>query len=118
MQYQPGISNINDYPYQENERHDGTYACRYNSSTSIGATRGYARIPPGNETLLRDVVAAVGPVAFAMNGSPEKFIYYKSGIYDDPDCTPSFHHSAIIYGYGTQNKSGKLIDYWLCKNSW
>jgi len=119
MQYQPGIASDEDYPYQENVKHAGTYPCRYNSSTSIGATRGYARVKADNETLLKDVVAAVGPVAFAFNASLDSFLFYKNGIYDEPDCAPSFHHSAVIVGYGTQRyKSGKSVDYWLCKNSW
>jgi len=35
------------------------------------------------------------------------------------DISKSNAHAAIIYGYGTQRfKSGKVVDYWLCKNSW
>lgn len=43
----------------------------------------------------------------------------RGGIYDDPKCTPGSAHSALIYGYGTARlKTGKVVDYWLCKNSW
>lgn len=43
----------------------------------------------------------------------------RGGIYDDPECTPGNAHSAVIYGYGTARyKSGRTVDYWLCKNSW
>lgn len=77
VQYQPGISDSNNYPYQENEQHSSLYKCRYNGSSSVAAISGYGRILPGNETLLRDVVASVGPVAFAMNGDLDSFVLYK-----------------------------------------
>lgn len=76
IMYQPGIASQESYPYQEDVKHDDVYKCRYNGLSSIGTTTGYARIRPGNETLLRDVVAAVGPVSFAMNPSPESYLYY------------------------------------------
>lgn len=76
IQYQPGIASEDSYPYEERAKHDDIYKCRYTDLTSIGTTTGYARIRPGNETLLRDVVAAVGPVSFAMNSSPESYLYY------------------------------------------
>lgn len=75
-QFQPGIASGESYPYEERVKHDDIYKCRYNRLTSIGATTGYARIRPGNETLLRDVVAAVGPVSFAMNSSPQTYLSY------------------------------------------
>jgi C1A family cysteine protease len=82
-------------------------------------------------------VAAVGPVAFAMNGAQESFLYYRfefevsmafsydiwsfdsTGIYNDPACRPGVGHSALIYGFGTAKlKNGTFVDFWLCKNSW
>lgn len=76
IQYQPGIASESSYPYEEDVQHDYIYKCRYNRQTSIGTTTGYARIRPGNETLLRDVVAAVGPVSFSMNSEPASFLFY------------------------------------------
>jgi hypothetical protein len=73
---QPGIASSESYPYVEDIAHDVTYKCRYNRLTSIGTTTGYARIAPLNETLLKDVVAAVGPVAFAMNGALDSYLFY------------------------------------------
>jgi cathepsin L len=117
IKYQPGIANGSLYPYQEDIKHNEIYSCRYNQTTSIGTTFGYARLfPPGNETFLRDFVASVGPVAFGMNGGLDTFVFYSSGIYDDPNCTPGTSHSAVIVGYGTvRYKSGRTVDYWLCK---
>lgn len=75
IQYQPGIASSESYPYEETFAHATPFKCRYNKSTSIGTTTGYARIKPGNETLLRDVVA-IQPVAFALNGELDSFLFY------------------------------------------
>jgi len=74
IQYQPGIAAEDSYPYEAN---DVSYACRYKSDSSVGSTTGYARILPGNETLLKDVVAAVGPVAFGLNAETNTFLSYR-----------------------------------------
>lgn len=76
IQYAPGIPSMGTYPYQEGVAHKGRYPCRYNRTTSAGTTTGYARIK-SNETILKDVIAAVGPVTFAMNGAQDGFLYYK-----------------------------------------
>lgn len=120
--YAPGIPNSTIYPYQEATQHSGIYPCRYNSDTSQGTTTGYERILPDSnfsEDALKNYIAVEGPVAFAFNANLNTFVFYQSGIYDDPNCTPGSDHSAIIYGYGTAlYSSGKTVDYWLCKNSW
>lgn len=77
IKFQPGLASSESYPYEELVEHTDIYKCRYNASTSIGTTTGYGRIKPGNETLLRDVIASVGPVSFAMNSSPFTFAYYR-----------------------------------------
>lgn len=121
--YAPGIPSSQTYPYQEDVQHTGIYPCRYNYNFSVGTTTGYERILADadfSEDKLKNYIFAEGPVAFALNADPDTFIYYKSGIYDDPDCTnDTIHHSALLYGFGTAKfKSGKTIDYWMAKNSW
>jgi hypothetical protein len=59
VQYQPGLSGSESYPYQEDAVHDGIFKCRYNRETSIGTTTGYGRIRPLDEVTLKNVVAAV-----------------------------------------------------------
>lgn len=81
-----GIQTLDSYPYLEDVPHTNIYRCKYNYTNSVGKIKGHYRLRPKNETLLRDVVAAIGPVAFAFYGSLDSFSYYYDGIYDDPSC--------------------------------
>lgn len=81
-----GIESSETYPYEERLPHDGVSPCRYNASRSIGNVDGYYRIRPRNETFLKEVVAAIGPVAIGFHGTSEAFESYEHGIYDDPQC--------------------------------
>lgn len=112
IKYNNGIDSTEGYPYQAKD----IYRCRYNASATVGTTTGYTRIPKGNETLLRDVVADRGAVAFGMDGSLDSFATYSSGVYYEENCPESMDHSATIVGYGHDNATG--LDYWLVKNSW
>jgi len=74
MMFQPGIASEESYPYHVN----GTPGkCEYNQSTTVGSTTGYARLRPGNETLMKDVVAANGPIAISISLEAETFFFYK-----------------------------------------
>lgn len=110
IQFNNGIASAEDYPYQGND----TYSCRFHAYDVVGTTTGYTRIPQGNETLLMDIVAAVGPVAFGIDASFKSFATYSSGVYFEPNCPQNLGHSAVIIGYGHDNASG--LDYWLAKN--
>ena len=112
IKFNNGISRTENYPYQGND----VFNCRYNETHSIGTTTGYVRIPRGNETLLKNIVAEVGGVAFGMDASMESFGSYSSGVYFEPKCPQNLGHSATIIGYGHDEASG--LDYWLVKNSW
>lgn len=76
IQYRPGIASMISYPYEEYEKHEVPFKCRFNQTMSIGSNEGYARIS-GNETVLRDAVAAFGPVAFVMNANLGSFTFYR-----------------------------------------
>lgn len=116
---QNGIMSEDNYPYADNIPHDDIFPCNFQSNNSVGKIKGYYRLRPRNEIILRDTIAALGPCAFGFNGAIESFMYYKEGIYDDDKCHKGLTHSALIVGYGTQKlENGTLTDYWLCKNSW
>lgn len=76
IQYSPGIPRSIDYPYQELEDHSLPFKCRFNRTLSVGSTKGYGRIRPLNEDLLKDVVAT-RPVAMAFNAAENSFLFYK-----------------------------------------
>lgn len=110
IKFNNGISSSEEYPYQGND----SFSCRFKASSVVGTTTGYTRIPRGNETLLKDIVAAVGPVAFGMDASLASFSSYSTGVYFEPKCPQNLGHSATIIGYGHDDASG--LDYWLVKN--
>jgi len=105
-----GIDTEESYPY---EAVDGT--CRYKSST-VGATcTDYVDVPR-SESALKEAVAKIGPISVAINAGQSSFHNYRSGVYDDPDCSAYLlNHAVLVVGYG-ETSNGE--EYWLVKNSW
>lgn len=105
-----GIEIEETYPYQGNDN----LGCRYNSSNSVGSPSTYVFVSAGNETLLKNVVAEVGPVAVGIDASHESFFSYSKGVYYEPLCSSVYiNHAVLVVGYGT-DPDGE--DYWLIKN--
>lgn len=104
-----GLDTEKSYPYEGKEGQ-----CRFKNST-IGATcKHYIKISSGKEDDLKAAVATVGPISVAIHAN-DKFMSYKSGIYDDPHCKAKhFNHGVLVVGYGSENGN----DYWIVKNSW
>lgn len=107
------------YPYHAHDE-----KCHFNKKT-IGATcSGFVDITSGDETALQQAVATIGPVSIAIDVTEDKFMFYKSGIFVDDECSnqrESLNHGVLVVGYGsnsTDNAGGKSMDYWLVKNSW
>ena len=64
-------------------------------------------------------LATVGPIAVAIDSTHPSFIFYSSGVYDEPACsTTQLAHTIIIVGYGTFNNGTTSRDYYIGKNSW
>ncbi|GFR15900.1 cathepsin L [Trichonephila clavata] len=107
-----GIDTETSYPYVGIQD-----SCFFNEFT-VGATcTGYVDIPEGDEEVLKQAVAKIGPISVAINADSENFHNYRSGIYDEPNCPNSVSaltHAVLVVGYGTENGT----DYWLVKNSW
>lgn len=53
----------------------------------------------GDETLLKLAVASIGPIAIAVDASLSSFQNYKTGVYDDPDCSSTLNHGMLLTGY-------------------
>ncbi|XP_067138723.1 cathepsin L-like [Centruroides vittatus] len=105
-----GIDTERSYPYEAKED-----KCRFKRQ-NIGATcMGFVSLPHGDEEILKQAVATIGPISVEIDGSTWSFQLYKEGIYDDDNCSDEhIDHAVLVVGYGTEN--GK--DYWLVKNSW
>ncbi|KAL7738100.1 hypothetical protein ACLKA6_006447 [Drosophila palustris] len=111
-----GITLANKYPYEQYEME-----CKQNETAgiypreSIVKIRDYARIDPGDEQKMKQVIATLGPLACSMNAGSISFEQYDGGIYEDEECNQDeVNHSVVVVGYGTEN--GR--DYWIIKNSY
>ncbi|KAG9511135.1 hypothetical protein GZH46_00306, partial [Fragariocoptes setiger] len=110
-----GIASEDVYPYEAK-----VGKCRFtNSSHTIMSDYGSIMAPVADEESLKAMVALYGPVAVAIDASPETFRLYSDGIYDDFDqCRNEdehLNHAVLVVGYGSGPK-GK--NYWIVKNSW
>ncbi|XP_024115671.1 cathepsin K [Oryzias melastigma] len=105
-----GVDSEEFYPY---EHQNGK--CRYSVTGKAGYCSSFHVLPRGDEAALQAAVAAVGPVAVAVNAMLSSFHSYKGGLYNDLNCNPVLvNHAVLVVGYGSE--AGQ--DYWLVKNSW
>jgi len=70
---------------------------------------------------MKELVGKVGPVTAVVDISPRSIMFYRSGVYFERTCHPPYAtHHVLVTGYGRQYDSrlGRVVDYWLVKNSW
>jgi cathepsin L len=105
-----GIDTEMSYPYTAM---DGT--CKFDAK-NVGATdTGCVDIKQNSEMDLQSAIATIGPVSVAIDAAHSSFQLYKSGVYNEPACSPTqLDHGVLAVGYGTDG--GK--DYYIVKNSW
>uniref|UniRef100_A0A3P8USH7 Cathepsin 12 n=1 Tax=Cynoglossus semilaevis TaxID=244447 RepID=A0A3P8USH7_CYNSE len=105
-----GLQPTNTYPYTSD-----TQPCYYDSRLAVAHIKDYRFIPKGDEQALADAVATIGPITVAIDADHASFLFYSSGIYDEPSCNPNnLSHAVLLVGYGTEGGQ----DYWIIKNSW
>ncbi|KAM6981359.1 cathepsin S-like [Aplochiton taeniatus] len=104
-----GVDSDASYPYKATQGQ-----CQYNPAQRAANCSKYYFVPPGDEGVMKETVATIGPISVAIDATRPRFAFYHSGVYDDPSCTQKVNHGVLTVGYGTQD--GK--DYWLVKNSW
>uniref|UniRef100_A0A3B4FSM2 Cathepsin L1-like n=1 Tax=Pundamilia nyererei TaxID=303518 RepID=A0A3B4FSM2_9CICH len=105
-----GLESSNTYPYTSD-----TQPCFYDSRLAVAHIRDYRFIPRGDEQAMADALATIGPITVAIDADHASFLFYSSGIYDEPNCNPNnLNHAVLLVGYGSQEGQ----DYWIIKNSW
>ncbi|XP_056269929.1 procathepsin L [Pseudoliparis swirei] len=106
-----GLQASDAYPYSSVD----TQPCYYDSRQAVAHIKDYRFIPKGDEQALADAVATIGPITIAIDANHSSFLFYSSGIYDEPLCNPnSLSHAVLLVGYGSDGGQ----DYWIIKNSW
>jgi len=105
-----GIDTESSYPYHARDQ-----SCQFKAA-DVGATdTGFTDVQSKSEAALQQAVSTVGPISVAIDASHSSFQLYKSGVYNEPRCSPTqLDHGVLAVGYGSE--SGK--DYWIVKNSW
>uniref|UniRef100_A0A3Q0S8U0 Cathepsin 12 n=1 Tax=Amphilophus citrinellus TaxID=61819 RepID=A0A3Q0S8U0_AMPCI len=106
-----GLQSTDTYPYTSVD----TQPCFYDSRLAVAHIRDYRFIPQGDEQALADALATIGPITVAIDADHSSFLFYSSGIYDEPNCSPNnLSHAVVLVGYGSEEGQ----DYWIIKNSW
>jgi len=106
-----GIDTEVSYPYTAQ---DGT--CHYSAGNSGATLKSYVNVNSGDENDLQTKVYT-GPTSVAIDASHVSFQTYRTGVYDEAQCSSSqLDHGVLAIGWGTDSTSGK--DYWIVKNSW
>ncbi|KAJ7992935.1 hypothetical protein DPEC_G00267230 [Dallia pectoralis] len=108
---QSGLQSTDTYPYTSVD----TQPCMYDSNQVVARVTDYRFTPTGDEQALADAVATIGPVTIAVDADHPSFMFYSSGIYEEPSCNPNnLSHAVLLVGYGSDGGQ----DYWIIKNSW
>jgi len=105
-----GLCSEEQYPYTGQQDFCKSIQCK-----TIVRINDYSDIQPNREDVLK-VAVAQQPVSVAIQANLTSFKFYKSGIYQDPDCGNQLDHGVLIVGYGYD--SNYDLDYWIVKNSW
>ncbi|KAG8185610.1 hypothetical protein JTE90_023309 [Oedothorax gibbosus] len=106
-----GIDTEELYPYKGKQGR-----CHYKKQAKGATDTGFVDVPSGDETKLQEVLATVGPVSVAIDASHETFQFYKTGVYNEKECSSQeLDHGVLAVGYGTTDEGE---DYWIVKNSW
>ncbi|XP_023682543.2 digestive cysteine proteinase 2 [Paramormyrops kingsleyae] len=106
-----GLPPENSYPYSAVDNQH----CYYDSNMIVARIRDYRFIPAGDDEALANALVAIGPITVAVDADHPSFLFYSSGIYNEPDCRPeNLNHAVLLVGYGREGKN----DYWIIKNSW
>lgn len=106
-----GIDTEKSYPYRSFKG-----ICTHAFQKTHVFIKGFKDIPRGNEQKLQEAISTVGPISVAIDASQMSFQHYKSGVYNETNCSSStYDHSVLIVGFDT-DENGQ--DYYIVKNCW
>ncbi|XP_076880908.1 digestive cysteine proteinase 2 [Brachyhypopomus gauderio] len=106
-----GLQASDTYPYTSVD----TQPCFHDRSQAVAQISDYRFIPNGNEQALADALTTIGPITVAVDADHPSFLFYSSGIYEEPSCNPNnLSHAVLLVGSGSEG--GR--DFWILKNSW
>uniref|UniRef100_A0A8D0GT18 Cathepsin L1-like n=1 Tax=Sphenodon punctatus TaxID=8508 RepID=A0A8D0GT18_SPHPU len=109
-----GLNSELRYPYLEKDES----TCYFNPQDRAANCTALQKVQWGNETVLEQAVATVGPISVAVDAQSFQFRFYKSGVFADSNCGHMVNHAMLAVGYGTAQENGKSVNYWIIKNSW
>jgi len=126
--HEHGLTTNRNYPYLG---YQGLF-CRVNlAEQPVVTVKSWGVIPPDNDEMMALVLRYMGPFAVGIYAEDHSFLYYRGGIYDQPDCTQKPDHAVIVVGYGqelveynTTDTNGvittksEMTKYWILRNSW
>ncbi|NXK38793.1 CATL2 protein, partial [Piprites chloris] len=107
-----GLNSERVYPYRAMDNS----LCHYNPRLKAAKCSGYRRVAKNSEKALAQAVATVGPVSVSVDA--HRFRFYKSGIFSCGSGNWSLNHGMLAVGYGTSQRGGRNLKYWIIKNSW
>ena len=105
-----GICSNKSYPYNASDN-----TCMNNTCNHIVHITNYSGIIKNSESQLEKAVQ-IQPVSVAIQANLQTFQLYKSGIYNDTNCSSDLDHGVLLIGYG-YDETYKM-KYWIIKNSW
>ncbi len=77
--------------------------------------QGFRDVESQNEDSLTYAIAIRGPISVTIDGSHSSFQFYKSGVYDEPNCSSTIlNHCALAVGFNVTDTEL----YYIVKNSW
>ncbi|XP_014239822.1 cathepsin L1-like [Cimex lectularius] len=101
-----GLATESSYPYEEKVNN-----CTQEKIEHFKITRGNF-VPPNS---IKWSIFKNGPVITAYDATQFSYLFYSSGIYEDPACNSTdINHASVLVGFGTEER----YNYWLVKNSW
>lgn len=112
IQENGGISTSTSYPFVDDE---GT--CKFHANKVNFTVQSIVKIPKGNERLLQEAIAFIGPIAASMDASHESFSHYHRGeIYYEPQWNANhLDHAVLVVGYDIDEYDR---EYYIVKNSY